>query len=159
MIPLIQREVVERRKWIPEADFLDMLALAQSAPGVIAVNTAIFIGYKIKGIKGSLVTVLGSALPSFLIILAIATFFTQLRGNAVVESVFKGIRPAVVALIVAPLWKMGKSAKITWKTLIFPVAAALLVWLVGLSPVIVIAVAIVGGIVVRAIQWKKGVKR
>lgn len=159
MIPLIQREVVERRKWIPEAEFLDMLALAQSAPGVIAVNTAIFIGYKIKGFKGSLVTVLGSALPSFLIILAVATFFTQLRGNAVVESVFKGIRPAVVALIVAPLWKMAKAAKITWKTAVIPVAAALLVWLAGLSPVIIIAAAIAGGLAVRTIQWRKGGKR
>lgn len=155
MIPLIQREVVDRRKWIPEEEFIDMLAMAQSAPGVIAINTAIFIGYKLKGFKGSVVTTLGAALPSFLIILLIATFFTRFRENEVVERIFKGIRPAVVALIAAPLWKMAKSAKVTWKTAIIPIAAALLIWLVGLSPVIIVAAAIAGGILFRLIKDKK----
>ena len=71
MIPLIQKEVVENKKWMDDAEFIDMLAMAQSAPGVMAVNTAIFVGYKIRGFKGSLITTLGSALPSFLIILMI----------------------------------------------------------------------------------------
>ncbi|VBB48225.1 Chromate ion transporter (CHR) family chromate transporter [uncultured Paludibacter sp.] len=145
MIPLIQKEVVDNRKWMDEKEFIDMLAMAQSAPGVIAINTSIFIGYKLRGIKGSIVTTLGSALPSFIIILLIAMLFTNFKDNPVVEKIFKGIRPAVVALIAAPLWKMSKSAKITWKTLIIPVAAALLIWGLNVSPVVIVAIAIVGG--------------
>ncbi|MHB9056035.1 MAG: chromate transporter [Paludibacteraceae bacterium] len=146
MIPLIQKEVVERKKWMDAREFIDMLAMAQSAPGVIAINTAIFIGYKIKGFKGSLVTTLGSALPSFIIILLIAMTFTNFKDNIVVEKIFKGIRPAVVALIAAPLYNMSKSAGITWKTIIIPVLTALLIWLAGVSPIWIVAIAIAGGI-------------
>ncbi len=146
MIPLIQREIVEKRKWIPSQEFIDMLAIAQSVPGVMAINTSVFVGYKLKGVKGSLVTALGCALPSFLIILVLAAFFTEFSGNQFIERMFKGIRPAVVALIAAPLWKMAKSANITWKTAIIPVAAALLIWLCNVSPVLIIGAAIIGGI-------------
>lgn len=146
MIPLIQREIVDKKKWIPTQEFIDMLAIAQSVPGVMAINTSVFVGYKLKGIKGSIVTSLGCALPSFLIILVLAAFFTEFRDNQFIERMFKGIRPAVVALIVAPLWKMSKSANITWKTVIIPVAIALLIWLCNVSPVLIIGLAIVGGI-------------
>ena len=147
MIPLVQREVVDRRGWIGEEEFLDLIALAQSAPGVIAVNTAVFVGYKVHGWKGVVSSVLGAILPSFLIILLIATCFTRFREYPQVEAVFKGIRPAVVALIAAPLYKMAKAAKITWKTLWVPIAALLLIWLGKVSPVIVIVAAILGGLV------------
>ena len=146
MIPLVQHEVVDHRGWIGEEEFLDLIALAQSAPGIIAVNTAVFVGYKVNGWRGLISSVLGATLPSFLIILAIATCFTRFRDYPQVEAVFKGIRPAVVALIAAPLYKMAKSAKVTWKTLIIPVAAALLIWLAGISPVLIIVVAIGGGL-------------
>lgn len=146
MIPLVQREVVDNRRWLGEEEFLDLIALAQSAPGIIAVNTAVFVGYKVGGWRGLVLSVLGATLPSFLIILLIATFFTQFRNYPAVEAVFKGIRPAVVALIAAPLYKMAKSAKVTWKNLWIPVAAALLIWLVGVSPVVIIIVAILGGL-------------
>ena len=146
MIPLVQREVVDHRGWIGEEEFLDLIALAQSAPGIIAVNTAVFVGYKVNGWRGLISSVLGATLPSFLIILAIATCFTRFRDYPQVEAVFKGIRPAVVALIAAPLYKMAKSAKVTWKTLIIPVAAALLIWLAGVSPVLIILIAIGGGL-------------
>lgn len=155
MIPLIQKEVVENKKWMDAREFVDMLALAQSAPGVIAINTAIFIGYKMKGIKGSLVTTLGSALPSFVIILLIAVVFTNFRDNSVVERIFKGIRPAVVALIAAPLYKMAKSAGVTWKTIFIPVAAVLLIWLAGISPVWVVVAAIAGGIIYGLAKTRK----
>ena len=98
MIPLVQREVVDRRGWIAEEEFLDLIALAQSAPGVIAVNTAVFVGCKIAGWRGVVMSVLGATLPSFLIILLIAMCFTRFREYPQVEAVFKGIRPAVVAL-------------------------------------------------------------
>ena len=146
MIPLVQREVVDNRRWLGEDEFLDLIALAQSAPGIIAVNTAVFVGYKVGGWRGLVLSVLGATLPSFLIILLIATFFTQFRNYPAVEAVFKGIRPAVVALIAAPLYKMAKSAKVTWKNLWIPVVAALLIWLVGVSPVVIIIVAILGGL-------------
>jgi len=146
MIPLIEKEVVENKKWIEKKEFLDMLAMAQSAPGVLAINTAIFIGYKIKGFRGSLVTALGCALPSFVIILLIATFFVDIKDNTIVARIFMGIRPAVVALIAVPVWRMSKAANITWKTAIIPVATAGLIWGLGVSPVVIIALAIGGGI-------------
>ncbi len=152
MIPLVQREVVDNNHWIGEEEFLDLIALAQSAPGIIAVNTAVFVGYKIDGVRGLIMSVLGATLPSFLIILMIAMFFTQFRSYPQVEAVFKGIRPAVVALIAAPLYKMAKSAKVTWKNMWIPIAAALLIWLAGVSPVLIILTAIVGGLVWTAID-------
>ena len=133
-------------------EFIDMLAMAQSAPGVIAINTAIFIGYKMKGLKGSLVTTLGSALPSFIIILAVAMVFTNFRDNVVVEKIFRGIRPAVVALIAAPLYKMARSAGVTWKTVFIPILAVLLIWLAGVSPIWIVLAAIAGGIIYGALH-------
>lgn len=155
MIPLIQKEVVESKKWMDSREFIDMLAMAQSAPGVIAINTAIFIGYKMKGFKGSLVTTLGSALPSFLIILAVAMVFTNFRDNLVVERIFKGIRPAVVALIAAPLYKMAKSAGVTWKTIFIPIVAVLLIWLAGISPIWVVISAIAGGVLYGTLKARR----
>lgn len=138
MLPLIQREVVDRKGWIDEEEFLNMIALAQAAPGLIAVNSAIFIGWRIGGWKGVCGAVLGAVLPSFLIILAIAMVFQEWKELPAVEAAFKGIRPAVVALIAAPLFKMAKAAKISWLTALIPVAAALLIWLGGVNPVWVI---------------------
>ena len=101
MIPLIQREVVDRQHWIDEEEFLNMIALAQAAPGIIAVNSAIFIGWRCGGWRGTAGAVLGAILPSFCIILAIAMVFRSYQDKPAVEAVFKGIRPAVVALIAA----------------------------------------------------------
>ena len=143
MLPLIQREVVERKKWISEEEFLNMIALAQAAPGLIAVNSAIFIGWRIGGWKGVCGAVLGAVLPSFLIILTIAMLFREWKELPAVEAVFKGVRPAVVALIAAPLFKLAKSAKISWITAIIPIAAALLIWLLHVNPVWVILATIV----------------
>lgn len=147
MVPLIEDEIVAKRKWIKSEDFLDLLAIAQSSPGILAVNIAIFVGYHLKGMKGSLVTSLGAILPSFLMILAIALFFQQFKDNVYVEKIFKGIRPAVVALIAAPTFKLGKSAKINRYTILIPVISALLIWLLGFSPIWIIIAAGVGGFV------------
>ena len=138
MLPMIEREVVQRRHWIDSEEFLNMIALAQAAPGLIAVNSAIFLGWRIGGWRGVIATVLGAVLPSFLIILTIAIVFQDYKDLPAVEAVFKGIRPAVVALIAAPLIGMAHSAKITWATAIIPIAGALLIWLGGLSPVWII---------------------
>ena len=142
MLPMIEREVVQRRGWIDSEEFLNMIALAQAAPGLIAVNSAIFIGWRIGGWRGVIATVLGAVLPSFFIILAIAILFQDYKDQPAVEAIFKGIRPAVVALIAAPLISMASSAKITWATAIIPIAGALLIWLGGLSPVWIILVTV-----------------
>ena len=147
MVHLIEDEIDAKRKWIKSEDFLDLLAIAQSSPGILAVNIAIFVGYRLKGMKGSLVTSLGAILPSFLMILAIALFFQQFKDNVYVEKIFKGIRPAVVALIAAPTFKLGKSAKINRYTIWIPVISALLIWLLGFSPIWIIIAAGVGGFV------------
>ena len=143
MLPLIQREVVDRRGWIDEKEFLNMIALAQAAPGLIAVNSAIFIGWRVGGWKGVCGAVLGAVLPSFLIILAIAIVFADWKELPAVEAAFKGIRPAVVALIAAPLFKLSKSAKIGWLTALIPITAALLIWLGHVNPVWVILATII----------------
>lgn len=145
MIPLIQKTVVEDRKWLSEKDFIDLLAIAQSAPGVFAVNISIFIGYKMKGWRGSLITSLGVILPSFLIILAIALFFQQFKDNKLVERIFMGIRPAVVALIAAPTFTLAKSTGINRQTIWIPVASAVLIYLLGVSPIYIIIGAGLGG--------------
>lgn len=145
MIPLIEADVVEKKKWVSKEEFLDLMAIAQSCPGIFAVNISIFIGYKLRGVKGSVACTLGTILPSFVIMLCIALFFQQMRGNATVESIFRGIRPAVVALIAAPVFKMGKNARITRTNVWIPVVAALLIWQLGVSPVYVIILAGLGG--------------
>lgn len=152
MLPMIEREVVRRKQWIDSEEFLNMIALAQAAPGLIAVNSAIFIGWRIGGWRGVLATVLGAVLPSFLIILAIAMLFQDYKDLPAIEAIFKGIRPAVVALIAAPLCRMAHSAKISWATAIVPIAGALLIWLVGLSPVWIILVTVLATI---AYTWLK----
>lgn len=147
MVPLIEDEIVTKRNWISKDDFIDLLAIAQSTPGILAVNISIFIGYKLRGVRGSMVTALGTVLPSFVIILAIALFFHNFKDNPVVERIFKGIRPAVVALIAAPTFSMAKSARINRYTIWIPVVSALLIWLLGFSPIWIIIIAGAGGFV------------
>lgn len=154
MLPLIQREVVDRKGWIDEEEFLNMIALAQAAPGLIAVNSAIFIGWRVGGWRGVCGAVLGAVLPSFFIILGIAILFQDYKELPAVEAVFKGIRPAVVALIAAPLFKMAKSAKISWLTALIPVTAALLIWLGHINPVWVILATIVLTLIVVKLKIK-----
>lgn len=145
MIPLIEEEVVNKRKWIDREAFLDLLAVAQTIPGVFAVNMSINIGYRLRKTRGAVTCTLGCVLPSFLIILAIALFFHSFRDNKTMEAIFKGIRPAVVALIAAPCIKLARSARITLSNVWLPVGAALLIWLLGVSPVYIILAVGIGG--------------
>ena len=146
MIPLIRNEVVKKKKWLEDDEFIDMLAIAQSIPGPMALNTALFVGHRRLGFKGSLFSGLGVILPSFIIILFIAIIFTQFKDNPVIERIFKGIRPAVVALIAGPLVKLGKAAGITRKNAWIPIAVIIAVWLLKISPVYVVIAAILIGI-------------
>lgn len=145
MIPLIEEEVVNKRKWIDREAFLDLFAVAQTIPGVFAVNMSINIGYRLRKTRGAVTCALGCVLPSFLIILAIALFFHSFRDNKTMEAIFKGIRPAVVALIAAPCIKLARSARITLSNVWLPVGAALLIWLLGVSPVYIILAVGIGG--------------
>ena len=168
MLPLIQREIVERKHWISEEEFVNMIALAQAAPGLIAVNSAIFIGWRCGGWKGVLGAVLGAVLPSFVIILTIAMIFSEWKNYPAVEAIFKGIRPAVVALIVAPLLGIAKREIVSKKAaknsepqtinnawfLLVSLVAALLIWLVGVNPVWVILATIFLTLIVLWVKTK-----
>lgn len=153
MIPIIQREVVEKNKWISEEDFLDVLAISQSAPGILAVNISIFLGYRLRGTRGSIVATLGSALPSFLIILLIAMFFAGYQDNPTVVSIFKGIRPVVVSLIAVPMINMAKKAKLNIYTGILAAVTALLIVFLNVSPLYILLVT--GVIFTTVTTWRK----
>lgn len=155
MLPLIQREVVNRKKWIKEEDFLDMVVVAQSAPGPLAVNISVFTGYKMMGIPGIIVTVLGATLPSFIIIILVASVFIGIESNPIVERIFKGIRPAVVALIAVPVINLSKSAKVSRKNFLLPAAVAVLVAFLSVNPIYVILSLIVIGVAVVFIRRRK----
>ena len=142
---MIEAEVVDRHKWIAKEEFLDLIAVAQSAPGVFAANISVFVGYKLRKKSGAIAACLGACLPSFLIILAIAMFFKQFQDNPVVESMFRGIRPCVVALIAAPTFTLARSAKINRHTLWIPICSALMIWLLGVNPIYIIIAAGLGG--------------
>lgn len=153
MISIIEREIVTKHKWIDRAEFLDLLAIAQSLPGILAVNISVAVGDKIRKRPGSVCAALGTILPSFMIILAIAIFLTPetINGNPVLVKIFKGIRPAVVALIIAPVLTSAKSARIGWRTFWIPIVVALLIWskwAVVSNPILWIVVGGVGGIAV-----------
>jgi len=145
MIPIIESEVVDKHKWISKEEFLDILAVAQSCPGVFAINMATFIGYKLRKVPGAICTTIGTALPSFLIILLIAMFFHRFMDVAWIAAMFRGIRPAVVALIAAPTFTLAKSAGITLANCWIPIASALLIWGLGVNPIYIIIAAGLGG--------------
>lgn len=155
MLAVIEGEVVDKRHWIEKEDFLDLVVLAQTAPGILAVNISILTGNKIAGKRGALVSALGAVLPSFITILTIALFFSRFQDNEWVRRAFHGIRPAVVALIAVPVFSLAKSAKIGWKTVWIPIVVALLIWQLGVSPIYIIIVAILSGILVEFISRKR----
>ena len=154
MIPLIQAEM-SRRGWISDDELPDIVALSQSAPGVMAVNISIFAGHKLRGFKGSVAATLGSILPSFLIILSIAMFFTAFKDNPWVERAFKGIRPVVISLIAVPMVKMAqKSCKKLWHWLL-AVVSLLLVAFLNVSPVYIILCVLAVGFGVTYYRMKR----
>lgn len=157
MIPLIEREVIDRKAWIARADFLDLLTLAQSAPGPIALNTAVFVGYKMRGLAGAVASLAGVVIPSFVIILVVAIFFADVRNNVVVDAAFKAMRPAVVALIVAPIVGLARGMH-AW-LIALAAAVALLVWGTGLSPIYLLIAGAAAGLAWSAWIARKEGKR
>ena len=156
MLSMVEKAVVDQKKWIASDEFWDMIAVIQSLPGVFAVNTALYVGQKVAGRRGAFASMLGAILPSIVIILLLATVFREFRENPVVERIFKGIRPCVVALILAPSLRMIQSAKVTWKTAIIPIAAVVLIFWCKVSPAYVILAAIVGSVVYAFVADKRG---
>ena len=155
MLSMVEKAVVDQKKWIPNDEFWDMIAVVQSLPGVFAVNTALYVGHRVANAKGAFAAMLGAIIPSITIILLLATVFREYRDQPVVERIFKGIRPCVVALILAPSLRMIKSAKVTCKTVIIPVATVFLIWWCKISPAYVILAAIAGSLVYALIIGRK----
>jgi chromate transporter len=138
MIPLIEKEVVEERKWLPSKEMPDMLALAGSAPGAIGVNTAIFIGYRIAGVPGSLCALIGVMIPTFIIVVLLSILLLNFSDNPWVGAAFRGIAPAVVALILYAGYRIGKTAIIDKLTLIVAAASLLALLLLPVNPIVLI---------------------
>ena len=149
MIAAIKAELVSR-KWLNDEDFLDIITLAQTAPGLFAVNISILTGHKLRGTKGSIVATIGSCLPPFLIILAVAMFFTSFKDNEYVIRAFKGIRPVVVALIGAPMFDMIKATKMKWWSWVIVISSMILVCFLKVSPIYILICIIV---MAAAISW------
>ena len=147
MIPLIEQEIVDRRGWLSREEFLNQLALSQSMPGVLAVNMATGLGYRLRGLRGAFSAIAGNIVMPVLFIITLAMLFRHFRDNPFVERFFMGVRPAVVALIAAPVFRLAQSAKVTWATCWIPILAALLIWLFDVSPILVILAAVVLGFV------------
>lgn len=145
MIPLMRKIVVEDKKWISDADFMDLVSLSQTMPGVFAVNMATCVGMRIGGKKGAVSAIVGNVIIPIAILLMLAMFFRHFKGNATIEAIFKGLRPVVVALIATPIFTMAKTASLSWKNLWIPLLTALLIWLWGVSPVWIILAAALGG--------------
>lgn len=155
MIPLIEAEMIQKRGWLTREEFINQLTIAQSIPGPIALNTAVFVGYKIYGVRGALSALLGIVLPAFTIILLVAIFFADIRENQIVDSAFKAMRPTVVALIIAPVLGLARGMKNYLWAVVAAVAVA--VWWFGISPVYLLAVAAAIGLLwTAAIIRKEG---
>jgi chromate transporter len=147
MVQTMEKEVVDRKHWLDKEEFMDTLVVAQSTPGLFAIDMASHIGMKLKGVKGGIVGALATALPSIVAILLIAIFFQTFKDNVYVEKVFMGVRPCVVALILAPCFGMAKKAKLTKFNWWIPIVAALLIVAFGISPIWCILAAGIGGFI------------
>ncbi len=155
MVPLMEKEVVDNKQWLDKEEFMDILVVAQSTPGLFAIDMASHIGYKLRGIKGGIVGALSVAAPSIVVILLIAMFFHAFNDNIYIEKIFRGIRPAVVALIAAPCFSMARTAKINRRNIWIPVVSALLISAFGISPIYIIFAAGLGGYLYGRLNYKK----
>ena len=154
MIPLMEQELVDRRQWLSREEFLDQLALSQSMPGVLAVNMATGLGYRLRGFRGALSAIVGNIAMPILFILLLAMIFHQFRDNVYVEHFFMGVRPAVVALIAAPVFRLAQSANIPLSTCWIPILSAILIWLFDVSPILIILATILLGFLYGRIKMK-----
>ena len=153
MIPIIQAEVITRKGWIKEQEFLDLLTLAQSAPGPISLNTAVFVGYKMYGYRGALSSLAGVVLPSFTILLLVAMFFSQIRNNPIVDAAFRGMQPIVVAIMLAPI--LGFTKGMHWTLIALAAAITMVIWYFGVSPIYLLIAGATAGLAWAATRGKE----
>ena len=155
MLPILQRDIIEKYGWATEEEVMDYYAMAQCLPGIIMVNTSAFIGRKLKGIKGGIVAAVGSTVPSLVIITLIAMFLSAFTHYSVVQDAFAGVRVCVVILIVNAVVKLWKSAMVDWKCffLIFLPICALSLF-TDVSPVLLEVAAAVAGVAISVISSK-----
>ena len=147
MLAMVEQTVVAKRKYIEKEEFWDLIAVVQSLPGVFAINTALYVGYKLRGKRGALVSAAGAALPSFIAILLIAMFFVRFEDNEIVEKIFRGIRPCVVALILSPGVKLMFGQEFNLRTVWIPIIVAFVIWRCCVSPVYVVLFVIVASLI------------
>lgn len=158
MLPMMQRELVEKKNWITNDDLVDYFAIGQCTPGIIAVNTATFVGYKTKGVIGAIFATLGIISPSMFIVGAIAAFISNFQDLEIVQHAFGGIRAAVVALILSAILKLAKKSIVDIATLIIFLAVTALSVFTELSPVVFVLVAALCGLVLKISKEKKAAK-
>lgn len=154
MLPMLERELVEKRKWVTEEEILDYFAIGQCTPGIIAVNTATFVGQKFKGVLGGIIATLGMVFPSLVIIDLIAILLSNFANIAWVQSAFAGIRIAVCALVLNALFKLVKKACVDTKTIIIFVCVTLATIFVNLSPIVFVVLAGIAGVVIKNLEVK-----
>ena len=157
MLPILRREVVETNAWCTDEELADYYAVGQCTPGIIAVNTATFIGYKLAGVPGSVFATFSITLPSFIIILIIAAVLQNFADYAVVKNAFAGIRVAVVALIVNAVVKLMKTSVRDTLTWVIFIAVTLLSVCLSVSPVVFVLAAGLCGVAVKV--WKEDAKK
>ncbi|MBR6654425.1 MAG: chromate transporter [Oscillospiraceae bacterium] len=155
MLPILQREVAENKKWATEEELMDYYAIGQCTPGVIAVNTATFIGRKVKGLAGSILSTLGVVFPSLVIIIAIAAFVNNFADSPIVQNAFAGIRACVCVLILNAVVKLWKKAIVDKPTLLIFAIVFILSVFTNLSPVVYVILAAVAGIILKSLEAKK----
>jgi chromate transporter len=142
MLPLIEREISEKRNWVEKEELLDIFGIAQSMPGVIILNVATCVGYKIAGILGAISAAVATVIPPFATIVCVAVFFLQIKDNPIVEKIFAGIRPAVIALIAIPVVNLSRAANINRITFIIPLSVIAAVVFLRLHPAYVVLIGI-----------------
>lgn len=155
MLPMIQREVVEVKKWCSEDEVYDFYTLGQSLPGMISVNTATLIGYQLKGLPGAIAATAGMIMPSLIIIMFIAAFFGQIQENPVIQRAFKGIRAAVVATIAMAVIKMAKKSIVNVFGIVLATASFICFYFLKISPFYIVIGAGVMGMIYASIERRK----
>lgn len=156
MLPLIERDIVDKKKWISQEEMVDILAISQSFPGAVAINSAIFIGKKVGGYSGALLALLGAVLPSFLIIILVARMFFYFKDISVVRAAFTGISSAVVALLIVVAVRIAKSSIKDKISYFIAVGALVLLILTDIHPAYIIMLGIVTGLLIYFIKSKRG---
>lgn len=152
MLPLIQKEVVDVRKWATDEEIVDIFAIAQTLPGIIAINTSIYIGYKVKGLKGAIFAAFGVILPSFVIIFSLVWVLVAIKDSTTVKKAFIGVRAGVTAMIGLSAWKLAKQiVKTPFAFVIFAVSF-IAIAVLEISTVYVLLSALLIGIILNCIK-------